>query len=249
MKKRLHPRHISLSKNAEVKSICQVLFDQSPLHYFHYAKLYPNGDSSILITHPEFHYFFWEKKYDQQIFSQYMPGIFFKEDYANQVLKDAKAFDCDNLLMLITAASTYLEVVGFATPNSVKGMPEFYLRHIEQLKNFIAYFKHQAKDLILQADQAMLFTENYEPQYLHHNVSCFAIKKNNLFNSSKKILSQLTSMEQLCLQHLLMGKTHKMIAQLLHRSPRTIEHHIEHLKDKLHVHYRSDLFHLFDSEK
>ena len=51
----------------------------------------------------------------------------------------------------------------------------------------------------------------------------------------------LTFRQQECLWYLVKGMTIKQIASELQLSPRTIEHHIESIKNKLHCHSRSEL--------
>lgn len=44
---------------------------------------------------------------------------------------------------------------------------------------------------------------------------------------------RLTNKEYLCLHHLLQGRTAKQTAQYIHLSPRTIERHLDHVREKL----------------
>src|SRR5262249_40388746 len=52
---------------------------------------------------------------------------------------------------------------------------------------------------------------------------------------------QLTEKQKICLFYLLRGKTAKEIAKILRLAPKTIESRVEHLKNKMGCHYKSEL--------
>lgn len=75
------------------------------------------------------------------------------------------------------------------------------------------------------------------------------INELDLFGSNTQILSNsitieqqnLTSRERQCVYLLARGNSTKNIAALLSRSPRTIDVHIEHIKQKLGCHRKSQI--------
>lgn len=66
-------------------------------------------------------------------------------------------------------------------------------------------------------------------------LGCFYI------DEQKEIDSPLTNQESLCLFYLLRGKTAREIGQILNRSHRTIEIHIDHIKKKFSCSKKSEL--------
>jgi len=114
---RLHDRHISINIHGDVKSICAPLFLTTDINYFHYGRVYPDGHSLVLITHPEFHKFFWEHEYDKIVFKNYQfEGWFINKSCSNELLHSAKHyFNVDNWLLYIKNKQTYVESFGFGT--------------------------------------------------------------------------------------------------------------------------------------
>lgn len=51
----------------------------------------------------------------------------------------------------------------------------------------------------------------------------------------------LSARELACAKLLLQGKSARLIAQALFLSPRTVETHLKHLKEKLHCHTKTEL--------
>ena len=65
--------------------------------------------------------------------------------------------------------------------------------------------------------------------------------KNRSYQINNYSHTSLTSREQDCMSYLVRGKTMKQIAQLMHISPRTVESHLTHIKEKLNCKTKSDL--------
>ena len=63
----------------------------------------------------------------------------------------------------------------------------------------------------------------------------------NYYLAQKNKTYRLTKREAESLLHLSMGKTMKTTAELINCAPRTVESYVKQLKDKLGVHYKTDL--------
>lgn len=83
------------------------------------------------------------------------------------------------------------------------------------------------------ANLTNIYTNIYKTKNKNLNDSYSIIKKYN-FND-------LTKRESEIIFYLLMGKTARMIAKILYRSHRTIEHHIDNIKYKMNCKTKSDL--------
>lgn len=238
----LTKKHISLFCADAVKNICNPLFEYAPLHYFHHAKLYDNGLLSILVTHPEFHKHFWDKKYNESLFPNYKPGIFFNESYANSALKDARDFfDIDNMLMIIKRFKGYFEVFGFGGKAGSTETLQFYLKNPDALERFTHYFNHVGSKLIKKAEKNLILSEGYKPLFINQE------KESDILERAHGNTVILSKRERECLILLSKGKSMKKIADELLLSPRTIEHYVENIKTKFGVRTKDDLLEKFTS--
>lgn len=244
--------HISLYNTDSVRELCTPLFSKTDLNYFHYAKMYDSGHCSVLVTNPEYHRHFWDKKYNEAIFPNYAPGVFFNNPCSTEGMRDARdCYNIDNMLMIIKPKLDHLEIFGFATHSSNDKILSFYLNNLDILEKFGFYFKAAAQDLITIADKNLIYTENYKEKSLRSKTNKKMENLNmDFFDEShtKKFeidlggyYAALTLKEIKIIQLLSKGKSTKDIADQLHRSPRTVESHVENIKTKLRCYKKTKL--------
>lgn len=86
---------------------------------------------------------------------------------------------------------------------------------------------------------------NYEDDFISNNSSNNIIKYINLLkhteNSSSRKIIGLSDKENNILFLWAKGKSARQIGEILNRSHRTIEHHLENIKRKLNIHSKSEL--------
>lgn len=252
-KQRLHDKHISLNITEDVNSICAPLFSKTDINYFHYGRVYPDGYSLVLISHPGFHKYFWEKEYDKIVFPNYKEGLFINKPDTNHIIEEAnKYFNIDQWLMINKAKKTYVESFGFATHSGNDSIVEYYLNHQDILEQFGLYFKEKAKELITCSEKSMLYTENTEFLEKEHSenrnvdqtknlLNDFLIKKQYLVeNYSQKTVS-ITKIEFIILHYLSLGLSAKQIGNRMDISFRTVETHMSQIKFKLVAKNKADL--------
>ena len=95
----------------------------------------------------------------------------------------------------------------------------------------IACYLHQMKlqDIISIVNKLTVFKQPINDQ----------LKYNYIFNGSQ--LDKLTVREKQCVYYLSRGMGYKEIGKVLNISPRTVETHIIHIKEKLRCYSRSDI--------
>ena len=71
----------------------------------------------------------------------------------------------------------------------------------------------------------------------------------NSYTFNAPLLQSFTVRQKECVSHMVRGRTYKEIAKILNISPRTVETHIEHIKDKLGCYSRADIINKFFEEK
>ena len=122
------------------------------------------------------------------------------------------------------------------------------LNHLSFLHRFTFYFKEQAAHLIDKANKNRITVpEKFNKVFAEEQGLPY---KNNALNlqkilSFKKVYLNngacLSSRELACASLLTQGKSARLIAETLFLSPRTIETHLNRLKEKLHCRSKAEL--------
>lgn len=122
-------------------------------------------------------------------------------------------------------------------------------------------FLEEEKALAFRENDLQTMREEQEKTYIEegslpNNNRLFFISKKKIFKMNGKLIGiigatlpvpyqdvpiRLTNFQQICLYHLAKGKSAKQIAHSMHLSPRTIEHHLEHLKKMFKCSTKFDL--------
>ncbi len=231
--------HISLLITNHVNELCAPLFNNSEISYFHYAKMYDDGRVSVLVTNPYYHSHFWERKYNEDFFPNYKPGIFFNEPCATKGLEDARNyFNIDHMMMLLSRQADHYEVFGFATHTVNDKIISFYMYNLDSLLKFGDFFKENANRLITEIDNNPLISNGYKPNRIVSDES--RLKFDN-FSQADYLQIDLTDRQIDCIRNLIKGMTMKKIAKIMNLSPKTIEHYFQIIRKKLNCRSRSEL--------
>lgn len=180
-------------------------------------------------------------------------SVVFREDESIKIVKVLHEYGWYHCLSLFKKCKDCIEVYSFgsALPGySVKS----YIANIELLERFIVYFQNKAAPLL----------GLYDPRKFLIRQSCSVATNNeeSFDTRIKNFLSQtclnkftiqsldinLTKREKTCLYLLALGRSSKVIADILSLSPRTVEIFIIAIKKKLGCAFKSDLINLaYDS--
>jgi DNA-binding CsgD family transcriptional regulator len=118
-------------------------------------------------------------------------------------------------------------------PEDAKFKSESLLTNLELIHKFNKYFLHEteadiqrmmAQDFNLKKNKGNLFTEDDKNNPL--------FRSNQNVNSFFQSISRLTPREEECLQLFQQGYSAQASAAILGISRRTVEHHINHIKEK-----------------
>lgn len=254
---RLHDKHVSLEIVECVKSICAPLFSTTDVNYFHYGRVYPNGYSLVLVSHPEFHKFFWQQQYDKVVFPNYQAGLFINK-CDNNILQEAKEyFNLDHWLMVNKDKNEYLESFGFGTYSGNDKIIEYYLNNQDVLEQFGLYFKEQAKNLISASEKSLLYTENVDLTKKETKndsandgvalLNKLLVGKKYLVENSSEQIVKITKLEFTIMHYVSLGLSAKEIGKLMGVSFRTVEAHFSTLKLKLQAKNKADIIRKYAS--
>ncbi|HJD61952.1 MAG TPA: helix-turn-helix transcriptional regulator [Rickettsia endosymbiont of Columbicola hoogstraali] len=121
----------------------------------------------------------------------------------------------------------------------------FYLNNTKLLEYGIDYFDVKAKDLIDTTDKTKLayFKQKLNFNILDQRELILQQSKQFSLNAAVKTgkYSKLSYRETECIYYLFLGNSMKEIGSILNLSPRTVEHHLNSIKQKTGLLYKSQL--------
>lgn len=249
-----HP--ILTSANA-VRQICQPLFNYFNTTYFNFVRRYTDGSEACLTTDPAWtEYFYTHKLYlkvradklalNRSILHRIkvIPWSHFQN---SPVLKaQSELFETGIGITIIFTRDNYADFFHFATHNKNVEMHDLYQSYADCLIQFSHYFYDKGKDLIdfiCKKNNRLYLRDRI---IYRHEIDFPTLTRFNIINFLKTCQSKrfhiynekmgdvfLSNIEMVCTRMLTEGKSAKEIAAKLHRSSRTVESHIQNVRDKL----------------
>lgn len=251
----LFKNHIAINSTAEVVEICKPLKNLN-VDFFCYHRVFLDG-SEIMLSNSggwaEHSYrsrflTYADIKYSLDKGLEYVIWPYSHQDTsALRVVREmCGLFYGLSFITKDRQYDGYMETFGFGLSKSLD--VNLLLNHIDLLKNFCFYFRCQAEDLIGKCKHQRIIPVEYTP-YIFPEVSGNLDDETSKNKFIKEIrLDQyyhqkfgLTAKELRCVDYLLLGKTALEIANTLYVSPRTVETHLMHIKDKLQCATKSEL--------
>ncbi|MEK6734723.1 MAG: helix-turn-helix domain-containing protein [Pseudomonadota bacterium] len=147
----------------------------------------------------------------------------------------------------------YCELFSFTFDKLSGDKTDFFLKNIPLFIKFIDYFKTQAADLIDDSDKRKIaiFPKKFDiglgENEVDTNGFLNSINRPFLIKAHDGHFTKLTKRETECLKIFANNKTAKEIANILNLSHRTVELHLEHIKQKLGISFKNQLFDLYKS--
>lgn len=252
-------KHFSLTSSQRVNEVCKRPLESIGITYFNYLKI-NNQDSSraLLTNNAEWIEHFYKTELYRSVetvnIEHLLPKGYFLWSELNTddaIYKEGREFfNIDNGITFVIKHKTYTYLYIFASTKNNPRINDFYLRNIDLLRQFILYFNDQAHDLIQLANSNPILLPEQQPwaQKLQVKHNELIQQQRDNFYSHIKINNYclpggvqndiiLTKKQAECLGYLLTGATSKQIAKMMKVSPRTIEAHIDTIKDKLFSSY------------
>lgn len=227
---------------AEMHQICKNLFRKMDINAFSYSKIYKDGSRTELWSDvAALEHSFFVKKHISQV---YTPDLFDGQkfvmyDYAvrsfpkktrdriaNQLKDQRELFNHANCLFVIDYQAEVTEYCAFYTPPSNNTAINDYLNHMDDLTKFRRFFRHRAKKIIDEADQSRLILPWRETNNLDAKIK--AMRVSNQYGPAVILTRREDEVASLICE----GMTAKEAAEILCVTPKTIEKHIENIKNK-----------------
>ena len=99
-------KNFSITSTQDVQSICQPLFLNTDISYFHYARIYNDGSVAVLISDISWHKYYWEKEFFLSLHDVYFvePGLCLTTalpNYSQEVNDARNQFNMDHKFEII----------------------------------------------------------------------------------------------------------------------------------------------------
>lgn len=220
------------------------------LHFSH-VRRWLDGSYSLFTTHPEFSVTFVKERFYRKIFgaspTEYKSGVVFIDeikDYCHFIIKaciEIGGFKPD--LMITEASSAHTDFYWFGTSTKQKNVYSFYLNNFDYIRNFLKYFNYTAKTFMLDVyDNKLIndeFGDDLSPLVRDDFCSNYGVIDESSASTPYKyvfeyaIAYEFTVQEFNCAMCLCHGMSSKEIALKIGVSYRTVEKHIQKLKEKM----------------
>lgn len=248
----------------DISFICKPL-TKLGITFFHYVRKFKDNSRINISNKPKWIEHFYDKKFYLTGSLQGKNELYDSSYFLWQTLKeqdiytDAREyFNIDYGLTIIKKLPDSIEFAHFGADQYNGQVINFYLSNIDFLNRFTLYFKEQAKHLLKRAllnkihpaginlstssDDLKIITQGLieiVPQKRQEFLHATKIKHYHLKSTYGSI--EITEREVDCLIGLLEGETAPETASRLGKSKRTVETHLNNMKQKLDCRTRSEL--------
>jgi LuxR family quorum-sensing system transcriptional regulator SolR len=242
---------IALNYCANLNQLCGDLIGDLDLGCFCYHRMYRDGSELMLSNIPEWTKQFHEKNY---LVSSTMSDLGLKKfeylltpiNHRPDILVDnGNICNIEYGLACKFSHEDYYETYGFSVKKENILALTLLLNNVELLKNFSLSLAEDIKPMILQCDTKRI-----------RLIAKPDIEMNLFFERQKELLQKpalhlfnspvFSRRETDCIKHLLLGKTATQIGDTLFISRRTVETHMENIKNKIGCSKKSEvIFTLF----
>ncbi len=250
-------KSICLNSQNEMKEICTYLSISFGIEHFSYIKCFSDSTHYHLNTHGDWMehvYRNFSRRYDVffKTIDAYSSGVHLWLSLSQQAsFVDFKEHSgIDHGIVLIEKQDNYCEFYNFASTSDKPQIINFYLNNLDILWRHTFYFKDRASDLLKKAEEDRFILPKCTPAgpdeklimptyHIDEILKDTSIKRYYLNVMGKE--TYLTASEAKCCYYLINNKNIKTIASLYNLSPRTVENHINNIKQKLHCLTTADL--------
>jgi DNA-binding CsgD family transcriptional regulator len=255
--------NLMLDSAAEIDNLC-IDIKRLGITFFSHTRIFDDGSRIDLHNNAQMIEEFYFGK--DRIYEFYTPEINPKDSEDDVLLLDnlkdnmsfqflREGYNIAHMLVKIEKNPSYCDVWNFGTTRDNKNISNIYINHLDILTLFTYYYRDQCHNLIKKCLSDPIIIKSSSPstppaswntnQLLLDDVRQTIKKKthryyiNNLSNDS-----YLTDAEISCCFWICRGKTNDEIAIATNRSRRTIEKHVENMKNKLGASNRTHLIKL-----
>lgn len=228
----------------DIQQICNPLKGVG-IHLFSYRKTFADGSRINVSNNPNWiHDYYALNLYRSSLFEHsiesYSSGFsLWPRSSPLAVFSHGRDYyNSDNGITFTKKHADCCEFFLFGADKKNEQIINFYINHLDLLKNFTDYFLEQSKILMRSAMKNLISIKltpihpNEIKNIYTHQDKMASINKLILSTAKSNFYSLLSHREKSCINGIIAGKSAKMIARELNLSHRTIEYYIENIKKK-----------------
>ena len=230
-----------LQLESDVKQLCTTLIEKTPVKFFHYMKSYENGAMATLCTNSHWLEHYYSEQYYKISTFRNSPANYDEQYFLTSALQSSRpivrdaleGFEIGSGIALVYPSKDHVETFLFCTGTNSEDPYQFFFNHLDILKNFVLFFRDQGRKLLDEASKNRILLP------LPREKTTLIRSKNEVNFPVKRYYindeTYLTSKEIDCLRYLAEGKSHEEIGLILNNSKRTIDVHVDNLKNKFNT--------------
>ena len=254
----------TIKESDKIKKICEPLHQQFGVKHFWYCQTTSEGGYFSLASNPEMHDYYHSSNlhlhspffHNPQLIA---PGFYFYNTIQDKKFQESFHTCADKHQMtfggsLVYKSNNTMYRCGYAFHNSIgQSATNIILNNLALLQKFNDYFAKESKGIIKQAlndlvslPEVMGAAYNSLPAGLNPTSNaaekCQFLQKLGYINRHE--VESLSSRELEIMHYIHEGLSARLIACTLHISRRTVEKHLETIKNKLGCFTKPDLCHM-----
>lgn len=247
-------RAISGKKQNKINTLNSPLETIFGVNLHLYYRIDAHGGLTFITRSPDLsEYYFFNEFYKSSPFLKHpdlvQPG--FTLGFDPRIERDQNHMDhrfhMSNHFSLVEKENEIMHVHFFATKQKDYNLTNMYLNNLERLKSFCNFFRKEADEILEDMKVDFKNIAGVDFYKSGENMSYDAATKDKFFQWMKKtvgidLFEPLSSREVDCLRLLLEGKSSSLIGKQLHISHRTVDHHVEHIREKLMCATKAEIF-------
>lgn len=238
--------HILSQSESDIKLICKPVFEKFDLAYFSYGRFYDDGKCILLCTNQNVFHNHFKKGYKLTVQPEEKDAqknevynlILVNNDSPEIIVDEYTQFNHGTMIDLIKKHDGYYEMFCYVSKDISLHPANQFLNSLDVINDFSNEFLQKSNKIIQKAQNQIIELPPSMLPEINGKINNNKIE-NIIFLNDKKIL--LSERQFQCLQLIGIGKSSKEIAKFLDLSYRTVETHIELIKEKLNCSRRSDL--------
>lgn len=253
-------KHLTITSAAEVRNICEPLASSLNTPYFNYVRRFTDGSQLSISTDANWNAIFLKNKLYEYLLTDKGNVGCIKSGSQLKIIPwglhsewKLLSIQCSYTgisagMTIINIKPEYTDFYYFGTTCNNPWMREFYLSHSDLFLHFCEYFHEKASSILAlqQRKESLIYLP---PTFLRksrgNQVKIVEFLEKTKVN--KNVLQTwkgpvaITKKEQQCINWLCHGLTAKGIARKMEISPRTVESHLNKVKNKFSLAKKSDL--------
>lgn len=234
--------NLILQSCMEMQEIAAPLKKYFDINFFGHLKLQANSYIALTTSHH------WAEWFHAHIDDNHVANIMLHnekiglwENRRDQTIYNIMRndFNISNGIRFVYKHENFIELFSFASDNANRSLIEWYFNNLDVLEKFILYFKDSAR-LLIKSSKENSFKSTTNELINNEKIISTDTRQSFLQEISNKRFyfennRYLTKKEMLCATQIGFGLSIKEVARKFNVSPRTVETHLIHIKEKMNA--------------